>query len=296
MFWFVSLIELIGSFLLVVLAVNLWVKHKTWHDDRFVVQQIYTRNRMIWLYVKCWVVVLAAITIITSVEMDFLMQMLVVILAVLSLLGIIHAENLEAVRLLQSQSENQMLRSQLNPHFLYNTLNNIDALIWLDQEKASTAVTNLSELMRYFTYSAKQEQVSIGEEIEHLNQLIELQRLRMPLPEALIFKVSVDNTKTMVAPLLLLPLMENCFKHAGNLNEAQAICIEITLRDGVLEYRSNNNIKSINVDVIESRRKHGVGLSVLRKRLDLLYDGDYMLDTQRDEERFLTYLQVKLLH
>ena len=296
MYLLIVLIELIASFLLVMVAVNLWVKHRTWNDDRFVIQQIYTRKRLIWLYVRCWVVVLAAYTLISSVEMGWLMRVLVILLALLSMIGIALGENLAEVRLLQSQSENMMLRSQLNPHFLYNTLNNIDALIWLDQEKASTAVTNLSSLMRYFTYSAKQERVPLGEEIGHLSQLIELQRLRMPIPDALSFEVKVDNAKEMIAPLLLLPLMENTFKHCGNLNEPNAIRIEIYVHDGILEYHSNNNVKEPDHSVKEndSQHKHGVGLSVLRRRLDLIYDGSHSLVTQQQNDRFITYLQVEL--
>lgn len=296
MYLLITIMELIASLLLVMLAVNLWVKHRTWHDDRFVVQQIYTRKRLIWLYVKCWVVVLAAYTLVSTVEMSWLMRILVILLALLSMIGIALGENLAEVRLLQSQSENQMLRSQLNPHFLYNTLNNIDALIWLDQEKASAAVTNLSDLMRYFTYSAKQETVSIGEEITHLQQLVALQRLRMPIDDALTFEVVIDNPKQMVAPLLLLPLMENTFKHCGKLNEKDAIRISISLRDGLLEYRSNNNVKTPEEmeQSPENRRKHGVGLSVLRKRLDLLYSDNHSLVTELSNDRFVTYLQVEL--
>mgnify|MGYP003290405960 CR=1 FL=1 len=296
MYLLINIIELIASFLIVVLAVNQWVKHRTWKDDRFVIQQIYTRKRLFWLYVKCWVVVLAAYTLISTVEMGWLMRILVILLALLSMIGIALGENLAEVRLLQSQSENMMLRSQLNPHFLYNTLNNIDALIWLDQEKASSAVTNLSELMRYFTYSAKQERVPLGEEIEHLSQLIELQRLRMPIAEALSFEVKLDNPKEMIAPLLLLPLIENTFKHCGDLNEPGAIRIEILLHDSILEYHSNNNIKDANSDVNtkETQRKHGVGLNILRKRLDLIYQGANSLVTEKSNNRFITYLQVEL--
>jgi len=294
MIFLTSVILLLASFLAVVGLVNLWVKYRTWHDDQYIVQQIYTRSRLAWLYAKSWAVVVAVMTIIFSVQMDALMMVLVVLLGVLAMIGIMLGENLAEVKLLQSQGENQMLRSQLNPHFLYNTLNNIDALIWLDQEKASAAVTNLSELMRYFTYSAKQEHVALGEEISHLEKLVDLQRLRMPNAEALLFQVEVDDPKQNIAPLLLLPLMENCFKHCGNLNEPGAIRMEISLQDGVLEYRGNNNMKTEEEITLESRRKHGVGLSVLRRRLDLLYDGHYSLITEQADNRFVTYLQVEL--
>lgn len=294
MYFLVTIILFIASFLAVVGLVNLWVKYKTWHDDQYVVQQIYTRSRLVWLYAKCWAIVAAVLTIIFSAQLDAMLVVLVVLLGLLAMLGIVHGENLAEVRLLQSQGENQMLRSQLNPHFLYNTLNNIDALIWLDQEKASAAVTNLSELMRYFTYSAKQEHVALGEEIEHLEKLVELQRLRMPNKEALSFAVDIDDPKQEIAPLLLLPLMENSFKHCGDLNESGAIRMELSLQEGVLEYRCNNNRKTQEEIAAMPRQKHGVGLSVLRRRLDLLYDGKYSLLTESSGNRFVTFLQVDL--
>lgn len=295
MYFLIAIIVLLATFLAVVIVINLWLKYKTWHDEQFIVQRIYTRSRLMWLYVKCWAIVVSVLTIIFSVEMETLMMVLLCLLGLLALLGIIQGENLAEVKLLQSQGENQMLRSQLNPHFLYNTLNNIDALIWLDQEKASAAVTNLSELMRYFTYSAKQDQVQLGEELANLDKLVALQRLRMPSPSSLSFCIDVDNPKVSIAPLLLLPLMENSFKHCGNLNEEGAIRMEIGLHDGILEYRCNNNVKTEEEkDPTESQRKHGIGLKVLRRRLDLLYDGRYSLITEKADNRFVTYLQVEL--
>ena len=297
LYFLAILIALVVSFLAVVGIVNQWVKYRTWHDDQYVVQQIYTRRRLLWLCVKCWIIVVGDVTLLLSVKMDVLMMSLVVLMGLLALMGIVQGESLAEVRLLQSQGENQMLRSQLNPHFLYNTLNNIDALIWLDQEKASAAVTNLSQLMRYFTYSARQDRVAMGEEILHLTQLVELQRLRMPQPDSLTFEVDVDNPKLEIPPLLLLPLMENCFKHCGDLNAPDAIRISISLRKGMLEYRSSNNVKPAEQEgTVPAKHRHGVGLSVLRRRLDLLYDGHYSLLTEKAETRFVTFLQVELVH
>ena len=291
---FIALILLLALFLAVVGAVNLWVKHRTWHDDQYIVHQIYTRRRLFWLYVKCWVVLVAGVTLLTCVEMELLMQLLVILLVLLATVGIVYGESLAEVRLLQSQSENLMLRSQLNPHFLYNTLNNIDALIWLDQEKASAAVTNLSDLMRYFTYSARQDSVSLADEISHLTQLVELQRLRMPVPESLTFAVQIGTSHDEIAPLLLLPLIENCFKHCGNLNERGAIRLQITVADGWLDYRSDNNVPDEAGALANVHHPHGVGMKVLRQRLNLLYEGNYLLETEQVNGRYLTHLRVKL--
>jgi len=297
---FVVLILLVALFLASVGLVNLWVKHRTWNDDQYVVHQIYTRRRLLWLYAKCWVVLVAGITLLTAVSAEPLMLVLVILLVGLALVGIVYGESLAEIRLLQSQSENMMLRSQLNPHFLYNTLNNIDALIWLDQEKASAAMNSLSQLMRYFTYSARQESVLLDEEVSHLAQLVELQRLRMPVAESLTFVTRIEQPKAEIAPLLLLPLIENCFKHCGNLNEKGAIRLQIHVADGWLDYRSDNNVKA-DADVpladatnTATAQRHGLGMKVLRQRLALLYGDDYLLETERIDGRYLTHLRVKL--
>ena len=298
---FIYLFILLGLFLAVVWIVNLWVRYKTWHDESYVVQQIYTKQRLFFLYVKCWVVVVAVFTMFYWVEMDIWLVMLLFLLAALAMVGIIYGEDLEEYRLLQSQSENMMLRSQLNPHFLYNTLNNIDALIWLDQSKASDAVNNLSGLMRYITYSAKQEVVQIGEEVDNLRLLVELQRLRVSVPDALSFQTDIDNPRMTIAPLLLLPLLENCFKHCGDLNEPRAIDISIAVKHGWLDFRSSNNLPKEHENEASTpatpqkpARRRGIGMIILRRRLSLLYGNRYAFEYGQKGDRYETHLQVKL--
>ncbi|MBP5764799.1 MAG: histidine kinase [Bacteroidales bacterium] len=289
---FLVLGGLLALFLLVVALVNLWVKYRTWKDDDWLVQQIYTRRRMLALYLKCWLVIMAGVLLLLFSDMILPLQVICVALTIGALTSIVASESLEEVRLRRSQMENQILRSQLNPHFLYNTLNNIDALIWLDPQKASDAVTNLSELMRYFTYSARQEHVEVGEEVKHLQELAALQRLRMQHEDALRFNTHIDNPKQPVAPLLLLPLMENCFKHCGSLNEPGAICLDLEIREGRLVYQSSNNLpaepKNGNLHV------HGVGMKVLRRRLKLLYPDRFELTANLEGGRFVTKLEVRL--
>lgn len=297
---FLILGGVLALFLLVVGLVNLWVKYRTWHDDDWLVQQIYTRRRLLSLYLKCWLVIVAGLLLLLFADMIVPLQLICIALTLGALTSIVAGESLEEIRLRQSQVENQMLRSQLNPHFLYNTLNNIDALIWLDQEKASAAVTNLSLLMRYFTYSAKQERVPVGEEVKHLQQLVELQRLRMKHPEALRFETVIDEDKQPIAPLLLLPLLENCFKHCGDVQVADAIVIQLTIEKGVLMYCSSNNLPTAEKwqqagvgSATRSYQPHGVGMKVLKRRLKLLYPNRFELSTQVVADRFVTKLRVQ---
>lgn len=311
-------------FFVVIAVVNLWVRYRVWHDDALVTGRIYNSRRMLVLYIKCWSIIMSGLLLAwlfdwlmmylpetlynLTVEFRILFYVLCGLLTFFSLWSVVNGEALVELRLRSAENENQLLRSQLNPHFLYNTLNNIDALIWLDQERASSAITNLSSLMRYFTYSGRQDTVEIGEEVSHLSQLVELQRLRMPKPEALVFEVELDHPKQEVAPLLLLPLVENCFKHCGDLNEERAIVIQVQLKEGELRYHSDNNLKMVDTDPTQGteatkHQPHGLGMRVLRRRLDLLYSNRFTLSLGKQDDtqlppatplRFITDLTVKL--
>jgi len=301
------LVIAIVLFVVIIGVVNGWLRYRSWRDDKFVVGKIYSFNRMLWLYLKCWGIVMAGLCLALlfdwlmmylpdtlydlTMEFRIVFYVLCGLLTVFSLVSVVNGEALVELRLRNAQTQNQLLKSQLNPHFLYNTLNNIDALIWLDQERASTAVNNLSRLMRYFTYSGKQERVKIGEEVEYLRQLVDLQRLRMPVADALIFEVELDDENIMVAPLLLLPLVENCFKHCGDLNEPHAIEIQLQLKKGKLHFRSSNNLKALEGKI---KLPHGLGLDVLHRRLDLLYNKRFELALAEHDNRYVTDLVVKL--
>jgi LytS/YehU family sensor histidine kinase len=197
-----------------------------------------------------------------------------------------------------AQSENQLLKAQLNPHFLYNTLNNVDALIWLDQERASSAVMSLSNLMRYMTYSARQEKVPLSDEARAIGILCDLQRLRMPKPECLVFEVvgtQGENTvrhERMIAPLLLVPLVENCFKHCGLTSEADAIRICLEEGEDMLKFSTDNNLPTEVEGGSAKATQHGVGLTVLRRRLELIYPDSYTFSARREGNRFKTMLTI----
>lgn len=300
---------MVTVFLTVVGVVNVWVQYRTWRESQLMRQ--YSLRSLLWLYVRCWTVVMSGLTIgvvfywMHDLLPDYIQQLIhwlqilfyvmTVFLTIVALMSIVLGENLEEIRLRNAQSENQLLKSQLNPHFLYNTLNNIDALIWIDQERASTAVTSLSQLMRYFTYSARQELVPLHDEVEHLHLLINLQRLRMPREECLVFQYEGDLDQCQIAPLLLTPLVENCFKHCGPLDQDDAIVIRLEAHDKQLCFTTDNNLKPEVSDgpvPARTRQLGGVGLSVLRQRLQLLYPRKHTFTAQREGERFRTSLTI----
>lgn len=316
MTWLVVLIPLmmITIFITVVGVVNVWLHYRAWRDACSL--RVYGMGALLWLYFRCWVVVISGLTLgvvfywihdLVSADIRLLLDNLkyvfyifCVLLTVASLMSIVLGEDLHEIRLRNTQSENQLLKSQLNPHFLYNTLNNIDALIWLDQEQASKAVNSLSDLMRYLTYSARQEQVSLGEEIENIRRFIELQLMRFQNKEALSFVVNMPEScnKLTIAPLLLMPLLENCFKHCGRIDETDAIVISLTVDEsGILYFTTNNNLKPDSEETImaESRKRQGgVGMTVLRRRLSILYNGQYDLKGGKKDNRYEAELRLVL--
>lgn len=309
--WLVLLLPLlmVTVFLTVVGVVNVWVQYRTWRESTLMRQ--YSTRSLLWLYFRCWIVVISGLTIAVVFywmhdllpgyiqqlfeSLQLLFYVMTAFLTFVALMSVVLGENLEEIRLRNAQSENHLLKSQLNPHFLYNTLNNIDALIWIDQERASAAVTSLSKLMRYFTYSARQEMVPLKDELEHLRLLIELQRLRMPQAESLVFDVVGEVNDRQIAPLLLTPLVENCFKHCGALDEERAICIHFEISQNRLLFRTDNNLKHDlpeEASILRAQKQGGVGLSVLRQRLQLLYPHRHHFMAGKEEGRFRTSLQI----
>lgn len=312
--WLLLLLPMVAVTVLltVVGIVNVWLSYRTWHEHALLRQ--YDSRSMLWLCLRGWAVVMAGLTLgvlfvwmhdmLPSflqdlfVRFEWLFYLMDAFLTLMALMSIVKGENLEEIRLRNAQSENQLLKSQLNPHLLYNTLNTIDALIWLDQERASEAVTSLSTLMRYMTYSARQELVPLDEEVRAITQLCDLQRLRMATPDALQFETKheasaekTSDTDRLIAPLLLIPLVENCFKHCGAINEPNAISIRLEVYDRKISLMTDNNLPAEEPNQKESR-SHGVGLTVLRRRLELLYPGSYTFTAQREGSRFRTKLTV----
>ena len=311
--WLMLLLPMlmVTVFLTVVGIVNVWVQYRTWREYNLMRQ--YGLRSLLWLYIRCWAVVMSGLTIgvvfywmhdllpfyIQQLleSLQILFYVVTIFLTFLALMSVVLGENLEEIRLRNAQSENQLLKSQLNPHFLYNTLNNIDALIWIDQERASAAVTNLSGLMRYYTYSARQEWVPLKDEVDNMKLLLELQRLRMPKADCLVFEEEGDVSDLKIAPLMLTPLVENCFKHCGDLEQERAIFIRLVVNANQMVFTTDNNLKPDSAAIDASRknaasRQGGVGLSVLRQRLQLLYPKRHQFLASREGNRFRTILTI----
>lgn len=199
--------------------------------------------------------------------------------------------NLEVVKASQLEADLKNLRSQLNPHFLFNTLNNIYSLIAIDTHKAQDSVHRLSNLLRYILYENEQKFVPLDKELEFTQNYIDLMRLRMSPDVKLDVLIKNESSGRLIASLMFITLIENAFKHGINNGSNSFIDIKIFVdkKRGVLCTVENSISES--KDTIESKNS-GIGLANLRKRLELLYPDKYELRVERKENSFFVLLCI----
>lgn len=168
-----------------------------------------------------------------------------------------------------TEAELQNLKSQLNPHFLFNTLNNIYSLIQIDTVRAQQAVHDLSRMLRYVLYDSSQTAVPLREEIRFLRDYIELMRLRLPRHVELEVSLPEEPSSATIAPLLFISLVENAFKHGVSNDKPSYVRIVIREEGGRLECCIRNSSFPKRAD--SDRSGSGIGLQNLTKRLEMLY-------------------------
>lgn len=172
-------------------------------------------------------------------------------------------------------SEMALLKSKINPHFLFNTLNNIDALIHENSEEASKALLKLSEIMRYMTYETTSERIDLKHEIHYIHNLLELYRLRVSNPELITLNVDVNRQDLKIAPLLFIPFIENAIKFTTFRNESIGIRICLKETNGKIFFKIINSYSPESVTLKKSNS--GLGMVNIRKRLNLTYPGKHHL-------------------
>jgi LytS/YehU family sensor histidine kinase len=186
-------------------------------------------------------------------------------------------------------SEIALLRSQVNPHFLFNTLNNIYSLVYAKSDEAPEAVMKLSGIMRYMLYDSNTDFVEINKEIEYINSFIELQQLRITQKGFVEITVNGFMENRTIAPMLLIPFVENAFKHCEK-SHVPGIIIQLTLEPERLIFTVENYIKSINQAVVDD--SGGFGLDNIKRRLGLLYHEKHELKISTSDDKFKIELTI----
>lgn len=217
-----------------------------------------------------------------------------------SLLGILSRLSLVWYRNKQKQSETEkqnlaielaMLRAQVNPHFLFNTLNNIKSLVKSLPSKAVYSIEKLNGIMNYMLYESSLETVPFEKEIAYIKDYIELERIRYSSPEYISFTVNGDYSGVKIPPLIFMPFIENAFKHGNKLKEPPGIRISIGINNNEVNFFTKNYVK----DNTETRIKNsGFGLKNIRRRLSLLFGSNYELKIFNENKEFSVNLKLML--
>lgn len=189
------------------------------------------------------------------------------------------------------EAELRNLKSQLNPHFLFNTLNNIYCLIAFSPDRAQGVVHDLSRLLRYVLYDSNQKFVPLEKELDFIRNYVELMRIRLPEHVSLDLQINgQENEGGMIAPLLFISLIENAFKHGVSNNLPSFIRICITCDKTEVHCRIENSYFPKNG---QDKSGSGIGLVNLKKRLELIYPASYSFRYGQEGDTYIADLQIQ---
>ena len=190
------------------------------------------------------------------------------------------------------QSELSMLKNQINPHFLFNTLNNIDSLIKKNPDYASKSIIELSDMMRYMIYETNVEKIPLKKELEYIDNYMALQKLQYFNDDLVEYTITGNPENIEVAPMLFIPFIENAFKHCTNKETKHAIRFSFLLDAEKICFEATNiadKTQSISKD-----NTSGIGLDTVKRRLEILYPHQYSLEIQEKNDLFCVSLMIKI--
>ncbi|MDX2285403.1 MAG: histidine kinase [Bacteroidia bacterium] len=194
----------------------------------------------------------------------------------------------QALRGQRLEAELKFLKAQVNPHFLFNALNNLYALAFTGSPQTAPMILKLSELMRYLLYDARAEVAPLADELAYVRNYIEFQQLKTPDPQDITFETAGDLQQLRIPPMLLGPLVENAFKHGNPDQRGGWLRIRAAAEGQQLRFTVENSISP-------GARKDGtggIGLENIRQRLQLLYPGRHRLEIEASEDRFRVTLDL----
>jgi two-component system LytT family sensor kinase len=197
---------------------------------------------------------------------------------------------LEEVEKEKTKNELDFLKAQHNPHFLFNSLNSLYFQIDKTNSDARGTLMKLSEMLRYQLYECAADRIPIDKELSYLKSYVELQRLRLDNNYTINFGIDENVRDFEIAPLLIIPLVENSFKHVSHYtNKPNEISITLSYKDNIFICRVNNTTEQA-----EQSTSGGIGLKNLERRLELLYANRFELNTVENNDRFDTTLKITI--
>lgn len=184
-------------------------------------------------------------------------------------------------------TEIALLKSQINPHFLFNTINNIDSLITKDPVKASAYLNKLSDIMRFMLYETKTDLIPLSKELQYIDQFIELQKIRSSHPDYVHYKVHGDPSTKTIPPMLLISFIENAFKHAESKKSQDAISIQLDITEDKIIFTCENKFMLQDIKMNQSK---GLGNELIKKRLNLLFPHKHTLNIKQNNDLYKVVL------
>lgn len=186
------------------------------------------------------------------------------------------------------EMELALIKSQINPHFLFNTINNIDVLIEKDAVKASSYLNKLSDIMRFMLYEIKTEKIALSKELTYIEKYIDLQKIRTSNLNYINYSVEGNSENLLIAPMLFIPFIENAFKYAENKKIENAINIKVIIEKEKIIFECENNYTDDSQTRLD---KSGLGIELIKKRLLLLYPNKHTLEIENKNNIY----KVKLI-
>jgi len=191
-------------------------------------------------------------------------------------------------------AELNFLKLQINPHFLFNTLNSIYSQAHLKSEQTEYSILKFSQIMRYVLYDSTTEKIPLAKDLEYIRNYIDLQKIRLSRNVTVQYEATGVSNDWLIAPLLLITFIENAFKHGISYTKPAAIKVQIAVADADLSLTVSNAI--IRKAKLPNQSAGGVGLANARRRLDVLYPGRYRLDINDAGDNYIVNLTITLDH
>ncbi|MCW3467554.1 sensor histidine kinase [Chitinophaga nivalis] len=195
----------------------------------------------------------------------------------------------EALKVEKLDAELKFLKSQINPHFLFNCLNTIYSLAHKQSKQTEHAILKLSTIMRYMIYESNEDKVMLSQELKYLQDYIDIQRLRLPDDMNIHYRLAGEATRQQIEPMLLVPFVENAFKHGISYTEKSFIDIAIAIEENTVQLKvANSHFKE------RVAERGGIGLQNVLKRLGMLYADEHEIDISETENQFIVNLKIVL--
>jgi len=195
----------------------------------------------------------------------------------------------EALQQKNQEMELALLKAQLDPHFLFNTINNIDVLLLRDAKEGSNYLNKLSDIMRFILFEAKTEEIPLSQEIEYIEKYIDLQKIRTANEQYVQFEVIGTPENQKLAPMVFIPFIENAFKHTTNKKIENAINIGLKIDDVGIHLVCENKFDEMR----KPDHSNGLGNELIQKRLQLLYPNQHTLKITNQNEYYQVHLSIE---